>query len=621
MELFVGIDDFGALAEPFDDAAAEAGILVAHGRAGGAADGGARLAGGDQRFPRRRRRGLRPRGDDLDLVAVGKFGDQGRDLAVDLAADRHVADIGVHRVGEIDGVRSARQRNQLAFRREAEHLVMEQLELGVLEELLRIGALGEQFDGAAQPRIGAGLARQHLRRRSDTVLVERMRRDSVFRDLVHIPGADLQFDALLARANHRGVNGAIVVLLGRRDVILEATRDHRPGRMHDTERLVALGQALHHHAEPENVGKLLEADGFALHLAPDRIGALAPPRHLGGDAAFGQPARKLLFDFGDQADVFRLERVKPPADHRVRFGIEFAECQILELLAHLVHAHAPGERSVDVERLLGAAPARLGRHVRERAHVVQPVRELDQQHPHVVRDRQQQLAQVLRLLGFLGDEVELFELGEPLDQRADVMTEHLIDLGAGCGRILDGVVQKRGGDGRVVELEIGEDPRHFEGVGKIGVAGGASLLAVRLHGVDVGAIEHRLAGIGIVALHAFDQVILPHHSRRRRLLLFHRFFKYLRDNVKAALQRRSRPGLVLHARQVSGRTRHRYPCRAADHRPASYPKDIITVLNRHKARRLMVTAKTNGPDEAGPRRRRHAAEAVTLLPRAVPRAE
>jgi hypothetical protein len=95
----------------------------------------------------------------------------------------------------------------------------------------------------------------------------------------------------------------------------------------------------------------------------------------------------------------------------------------------------------------------------------------------------------------------------------------------------------------------------------------------------------------------------------------------LRDNVKAALQRRSRPGLVLHARQVSGRTRHRYPCRAADHRPASYPKDIITVLNRHKARRLMVTAKTNGPDEAGPRRRRHAAEAVTLLPRAVPRAE
>src|SRR5262249_252392 len=149
----------------------------------------------------------------------------------------------------------------------------------------------------------------------------RMRGDSIFRDFVHIPGADLQFDALLARADYRGVNGAIVVLLGRRDVVLEATRDHRPGRVHDAERLVALGQALHHDADAENVGKLLEADGFALHLAPDRISALAPPRHLGGDAAFGQLARELLLDLGDQADVFRFERVETPADDRVGFRI------------------------------------------------------------------------------------------------------------------------------------------------------------------------------------------------------------------------------------------------------------------------------------------------------------
>src|SRR2546430_14506195 len=137
----------------------------------------------------------------------------------------------------------------------------------------------------------------------------------------------------------------------------------------------------------------------------------------------------------------------------------------------------------------------------------------------------------------------------------------LVGGGGGWGRLLGGAEERGGGGGRGGGVEGGEAPRHFEGVGKIGVTGGASLLAVRLHGVDVGAVEHRLAGIGIVALHAFDQVILPHHSRRRRLLWFHRFFKYLRDNVKAALQRRSRPGLVLHARQVSGRTRHRYPCR------------------------------------------------------------
>ena len=55
-----------------------------------------------------------------------------------------------------------------------------------------------------------------------------------------VAGADLQFDALLAGADDRGVERAIVVLLRRRDVVLEARRDHRPGRVHDAERVVAL---------------------------------------------------------------------------------------------------------------------------------------------------------------------------------------------------------------------------------------------------------------------------------------------------------------------------------------------------------------------------------------------
>ena len=87
---------------------------------------------------------------------------QRRDLAVDLGADRHVADVGVHRIGEIDRRRAARQRDQLALRREAEHLVVEQFELGVLQKLFRVGAFGQQFDGAAQPGIGVRLSRDSI---------------------------------------------------------------------------------------------------------------------------------------------------------------------------------------------------------------------------------------------------------------------------------------------------------------------------------------------------------------------------------------------------------------------------------------------------------------------------
>jgi hypothetical protein len=80
---------------------------------------------------------------DLDLVPGEKFGHKRRDLAVDLAAHRVVADIGVNGIGKIDRRRLARQRDQPPFRREAKDLIVEQFELRMFKKLLRTGALGQ----------------------------------------------------------------------------------------------------------------------------------------------------------------------------------------------------------------------------------------------------------------------------------------------------------------------------------------------------------------------------------------------------------------------------------------------------------------------------------------------
>ena len=139
---------------------------------------------------------------------------------------------------------------------------------------------------------------------------------------------------------------------------------------------------------------------------------------------------------------------------------------VLELLAQPLHAHAAGERRIDVQGLLGDELALLRLHVLERAHVVQAVGELDEQHADVAGDGEQQLAEVLGLLGLLGDEVELLDLGQAVDQRADLAAEQGVDLAARGVGVLDGVVQQRGGDGRVVEPHLGEDGRDFERDGR-----------------------------------------------------------------------------------------------------------------------------------------------------------
>ena len=487
--------------------------MLAHRGPRRAPDGRSRLAGDDDRFPCRRRRELRPRSQDLDLVAVGELGDQRRDLAVDLAADRVVPDVGMNRIGEIDRRRFGRQCDQLALRREAEHLVVEQFELGVLEELFRIGAFGKQLDRAPQPGIRIGLAREQFGGRTTRILVEGMRGDAVFGDLVHLSSTDLQLDALAARPDHGGVDRAIIVLLRGRDVILETAGHHRPGGVHDAERAIAFLHVADHDAEAENVGELLEADGFALHLAPDRVRPLLAAIDLRLDAAVGELAGELPLDVGNQVPIALGKRLQPRQHHAVGVRIELAERQVLQLFPHPVHAHPGGERRIDVERFLRDAPPRLRRHEVEGAHIVQPVRQFDQEDPHVVGDGEQQLAQVFRLGRLLRDQVELLELGQAVDQPADIRPEQLIDLGTGDRRVLDRVVQQGRGDGGIVELEVGENCRDFQRMGEIGVARGSLLRAMRLHRIDVGPIEQRLVGVAIVPTHALDQVILPHDRR------------------------------------------------------------------------------------------------------------
>ena len=129
------------------------------------------------------------------------------------------------------------------------------------------------------------------------------------------------------------------------------------------------------------------------------------------------------------------------------------------------------------------------------------------------------------------------------------MPENLIDLGAGRLGVLDGIVQQRGDDGGVVELQPGEDRRDLERVRKIGIAGGAGLRAVRLHGVDIGAVKQILVGIRVIGPDAFDEVILPHHARTRRFGRPHRRRRRRRHG--------DRFGRGLHLRLAAAPIRHR----------------------------------------------------------------
>ena len=294
---------------------------------------------------------------------------------------------------------------------------------------------------------------------------------------VHLLGADLDLDPHLLVMDDGGVDRTVAVALGRRDEVLEAARHDRPALVDQAERAIAFLDRADDGAEGHDVGQLLEADMALGHLAPDRIGMLLAALDLGLDAVRLEMRLDAAADPLDEVAAAALvEPLEPLGDRFIGVGLELAKGEGLHLGHELVHADPLGERRVDVHRLAGDAAALVRvLEVMERAHVVEPVGELDQQDADVVRHGEQELAQILgRALAF-ALRLDLGELGDAVDEAGDVLAEQFPDLGRRRQRVLDRVVEDRGDDRLVVEPQIGEDAGDLDRVAVIGIARGAGL--------------------------------------------------------------------------------------------------------------------------------------------------
>ena len=172
--------------------------------------------------------------------------------------------------------------------------------------------------------------------------------------------------------------------------------------------------------------------------------------------------------------------------------VERREGEVLQLPLDGVDAEPVRERRVDVEGLLGLLDLLLLRHRAERAHVVQPVGELDEDDPDVRGHRDHHLAVVLGLRLVARLERDAGELGDAVDEPGDLLAEDLADLLQRRRRVLDRVVQQRGAQGLGVQAHAGADLRHADGVDDEVLARLAALVGVVLAGEHEG-VDHPAA--------------------------------------------------------------------------------------------------------------------------------
>ena len=151
----------------------------------------------------------------------------------------------------------------------------------MLEQLLGAAGMVEDFDQVGNPRHLQIVARA-------TFLIGPVGGKPALGLGVHVAIADLDFDARLGIVDDGGVERTVAVALGGRDIILVASRDHRPALMDQPQCLVAFVRIADDDAERHHIGQLFEADVPLGHLLPDRIGVLFAPGHLGFESVVGE---------------------------------------------------------------------------------------------------------------------------------------------------------------------------------------------------------------------------------------------------------------------------------------------------------------------------------------------
>ena len=161
-----------------------------------------------------------------------------------------------------------------------------------------------------------------------------------------------------------------------------------------------------------------------------------------------------------------LARPAPVGEHldelAVLVRLEVLEGEVLELPLDLPHAEPMRQRGVDLHRLARDALLLLGRQVLERAHVVEPVGELDDDDPHVLGHGHEHLPDVLGLLLLhRPGAAELGELRDPVDQARHLAAEPLLEVGERIVGVLGHVVQQRRRQRLGVHLQRGEVVGHL----------------------------------------------------------------------------------------------------------------------------------------------------------------
>ena len=442
---------------------------------------------------------------DLDGVAGLQLVIEWHDLAVDFCADALVTDLGVDAVSKVKRCGAGWQLVNFAGWREHKDGVAEELELDVVEEFLAVDGVLLQLFELLQPVELVGVL---WRFAAAGLFVEPVGSNTVFGDLVHLKGTNLDLKAFAARSDDGGVQGLVKVWLWHGDVVFDAAWHWFPQGMHEAEHDVAILHGVDEDADGDEVVDLIEVFVLVDHLAVDAVEMFWSAGDLVFEVDGVHFPAQIADDFVDVFQAFLALHGNALNEVVVDLWLEISKREVFELPFELDDTETVCQRRIDLQCFLSDAFLLLWRLETHGAHVVQSVGELDDDDADILRHGDEHLAIAFKLSLFFGMALDLVELGDAFNEKGDFLVEFALEIEAGAVGVFDDIVQKPGGDGVVIEPEIGQDDGDVYWVDDVRFTGFAILAFVHFAGKFVGFLDHDAVCLWVIFQNDLDEVVV-----------------------------------------------------------------------------------------------------------------
>ncbi|MPM50584.1 hypothetical protein SDC9_97326 [bioreactor metagenome] len=380
-------------------------------------------------------------------------------------------DIGMDAIGKIQRCGTTRQVDDFPFGREHENVLAEEILHDAVYKFLAVlsGVLG--FDDLAQP---AGLFVQQALDIAP-FLIHPVCGDAKFRRLVHLLGADLHLKRDSVRCEQSSMQRAVHVWFRRSNIVLKPSRQRLPARVDHAQCSVAVVYGVHNDADGDQVVDFVDAGILPLHLAIDAVKMLRASANAGFNARGGKLFANDSLGVVQRFLSLRLLFAKLATDIGIFLRHEIHKREVFHLAFDGAHAEAMRKGSVDLQRFFCFAGAFIRVTVSQRAHVMQTVGELDDDHANIRRDGKKQFSKVFGLFLFFGD-IRLLsalgQLGDAVYKFCDLRAKLIFNAFDGdVISVLYHIVQNGRGDARRIHAHVHHEFRYFQRMDNIRFAG------------------------------------------------------------------------------------------------------------------------------------------------------